>query len=113
MRKVFLGSEALEQKALTAYELRRWHRPLLRDVYCAKEHEVSLRDRIEGAWLRSGRMTLPMKSSLLVYTRDATEFPTISQVASSAKASYGLPVLPAHRSNPAPTFSRLRDSVSS
>lgn len=55
MRKVFLGSEAVEQGALTAYELRRWHQRLFRDVYMPMPHEVSLRDRIEGAWLRSGR----------------------------------------------------------
>jgi hypothetical protein len=55
MRKVFLGSEALEQGALTAHELRRWHQRVFRDVYVPKPHEVTLRDRIEGAWLRSGR----------------------------------------------------------
>jgi hypothetical protein len=55
MRKVILGSEALEQGALTAHELRRWHRRVFRDVYVPRAHEVTLRDRIEGAWLRSGR----------------------------------------------------------
>jgi hypothetical protein len=55
MRKVILGSEALEQGSLTAHELRRWHRRVFRDVYVPKAHEVTLRDRIEGAWLRSGR----------------------------------------------------------
>jgi hypothetical protein len=35
--------------------LRRWHLRLFRDVYIPKDHAVSLRDRIEGAWLRSGR----------------------------------------------------------
>src|SRR4051812_24938538 len=55
MREGFLGSEALAAGALTTHELRRWHQRLLRDVYIPKLHEVSLRDRIEGAWLRSGR----------------------------------------------------------
>jgi hypothetical protein len=55
MRKVFLGSEAVEQGTLTTHELRRWHQRLFRDVYLEKPYEVSLRDRIEGAWLRSGR----------------------------------------------------------
>jgi hypothetical protein len=55
MRKVFLGSEALDQGALTAHELRRRNQRIFRDVYVPKQHEVSLRDRIEGAWLRSGR----------------------------------------------------------
>jgi hypothetical protein len=55
MRKVFLGTEAVAQGALTAHELRRWHRRMHRDVYIPKNHPVSLLDRIEGAWLRSGR----------------------------------------------------------
>ena len=55
MGKVFVGSEALAQGALTEYELRRWHRQIFRDVYVPKPLDVSLRNRIEGAWLRSGR----------------------------------------------------------
>lgn len=55
MRRVFLGSEAVEEGALTAHELRRWHQRLFRDVYLEKSNDVTLRDRIEGAWLRSGR----------------------------------------------------------
>jgi hypothetical protein len=55
MRKVFLGSEAVAQGALTPHELRRWNQRMFRDVYVSKQHEVSLRDQIEGAWLRSGR----------------------------------------------------------
>jgi hypothetical protein len=55
VRDVFLGSEALEQGRLTEYELRRWHRAIFRDVFVRKAYEPSLRDRIEGAWLRSGR----------------------------------------------------------
>lgn len=55
MRAVFLGSEAVAQGRLTEHELRRWHRAVFRDVYLPKAHELTLRDRIEGAWLRSGR----------------------------------------------------------
>jgi len=55
MRKVFLGSEAVAAGTLTAHELRRWHQRMFRDVYVPKLHEVTLLDRIEGAWLRSGR----------------------------------------------------------
>ena len=53
VREAFLGSEALAQGRLTEYELRRWHRTVFRDVFVRKGHELSLRDRIEGAWLRS------------------------------------------------------------
>jgi len=49
MRRVFLGSEAVEEGALTAHELRRWHQRLFRDVYLEKSNDVTLRDRIEGA----------------------------------------------------------------
>jgi hypothetical protein len=55
MREVFLGSEAVAQGRLTQYELRRWHRSIFRDVYVPRPHKLSLRDMIEGAWLRSGR----------------------------------------------------------
>ncbi len=55
MRNVFIGSEALAQGLLTEYELRRWHRAIFRDVYVPVGHQLTLRDRIEGAWLRSGR----------------------------------------------------------
>jgi len=55
MGEVFIGSEALAQGRLTEHELRCWHRPIFRDVYVSKTHEPTLRDRIEGAWLRSGR----------------------------------------------------------
>lgn len=55
MGEVFIGSEALAQGRLTEYELRRWHRAIFRDVYVPACHQVTLRDRIEGAWLRSGR----------------------------------------------------------
>jgi hypothetical protein len=55
MRTVFLGSEALAQGRLTEHELRRWHRAIFRDVYVPLRHELTLRDRIEGAWLWSRR----------------------------------------------------------
>jgi hypothetical protein len=45
----------LWQGRLTQYELRRWHRSIFRDVYVPRPHKLSLRDMIEGAWLRSGR----------------------------------------------------------
>lgn len=55
MRIVFLGSEAMAQGKLTRHELRRWHRPMFRDVYVPARHEVTLLDRTEGAWLWSRR----------------------------------------------------------
>lgn len=55
MSNVFLGSEALAHGGMTEYELRRWHRAIFRDVYLPARRDPTLRDRIEGAWLRSGR----------------------------------------------------------
>jgi hypothetical protein len=55
MRTVFLGSEAVAQRRVTEHELRRWHRAIYRDVYVLSRHELTLRDRIEGAWLWSRR----------------------------------------------------------
>jgi hypothetical protein len=55
MRKVFVGSEAVAAGALTSHELHRWNQRMFRDVYIPRTHEVTLLDRIEGAWLRSGR----------------------------------------------------------
>lgn len=45
----------MAQGKLTEYALRRWHRPVFRDVYVPKAHDLTLLDRIEGAWLRSRR----------------------------------------------------------
>jgi hypothetical protein len=55
MENVFIGSEAVARGELTEFELRRWHRPIFRDVYSSKNHVPSLRDRTVAAWLRSHR----------------------------------------------------------
>lgn len=52
---VFIGSEALTSGALTRYELTRYHRRLLPDVYVPRGHEPTLRDRTVAAWLWSRR----------------------------------------------------------
>jgi len=55
MGEVFIGSDAVAAAALTEYELRRFYRPIFRDVYVPKRSEPSLDDRILGAWLWSRR----------------------------------------------------------
>ncbi|MDT7792534.1 MAG: hypothetical protein QOD59_1970 [Mycobacterium sp.] len=55
MENVFIGSDAVARGELTEFELRRWHRPIFRDVYSPKNQVPSLRDRTVGAWLRSRR----------------------------------------------------------
>lgn len=55
MGEVFRGSEALRDGVLTEHELRRWYRPIFRDVYVPRLNQPSLNDRIVGAWLWSRR----------------------------------------------------------
>ncbi|MDR3660942.1 MAG: DUF559 domain-containing protein [Mycobacterium sp.] len=51
----FIGSEALATASLTRYELRRYYRAILPNVYVDKRIEPSLRQRTKAAWLWSGR----------------------------------------------------------
>ncbi len=51
--EVFRGSEALRDGWLTEHQLRRWYRPIFRDIYVPKQSELLLDDRIQGAWLWS------------------------------------------------------------
>ncbi|MCV7214110.1 hypothetical protein H7J51_02285 [Mycobacterium crocinum] len=55
MDRVFIGSEAIAAGQLTEHELRRWYRPIFRDVYAARSIDPSLRDRTQAAWLWSKR----------------------------------------------------------
>jgi hypothetical protein len=55
MENVFLGSDAIARRELTEYELRRWYRPIFRNVYVPKDGVPSVRARTTGAWLRSQR----------------------------------------------------------
>lgn len=51
----FIGSEALALGRLTRYELRRFHKAVLPDVYLDRRTEPSLRQRTESAWLWTHR----------------------------------------------------------
>ncbi|MBV9513173.1 MAG: hypothetical protein JO280_03875 [Mycobacteriaceae bacterium] len=55
MGEVIKGSEAIATGRLTGWALRRWYRPIFRDVYVPKQQAVTLRDRTLGAWLWSKR----------------------------------------------------------
>jgi hypothetical protein len=55
MGEVFRGTEALANGQLTAWTLRRWYRPIFRDVYVPKRQTVTIDDLIYGAWLWSKR----------------------------------------------------------
>jgi hypothetical protein len=56
--EVFRGSEALRDAALTEHQLRRWYRPIFRDVYVPKHYQPTLGDRTVGAWLWSRRRSV-------------------------------------------------------
>lgn len=51
----FIGSEARASGALTRYDLRRYYRAVLPNVYIAKHIELTLQHRTAAAWLWSGR----------------------------------------------------------
>jgi very-short-patch-repair endonuclease len=51
----FLGTEALASGALTRYELRRYYRAIMPNVYLDKHVAPSLHQRTIGAWLWTGR----------------------------------------------------------
>jgi hypothetical protein len=55
MRKLIVGSQALANGVVTEHDLRRWYDRMFRDIYAPKGYEPTLLDRIDGAWLRSGR----------------------------------------------------------
>jgi hypothetical protein len=55
MRKLIVGSQALANGVVTEHDLRRWYDRMFRDIYSPKGYEPTLLDRIDGAWLRSGR----------------------------------------------------------
>jgi hypothetical protein len=58
MGEVFRGSEALRDAALTEHQLRRWYRPIFRDVYVPRNYEPTLGDRTFAAWLWSRRRSV-------------------------------------------------------
>ena len=51
----FIGGEVLGSGALTRYELRRYYRAIMPNVYVDKRVNPSLRDRAVAAWLWSRR----------------------------------------------------------
>ncbi len=55
MTEPFIGSEALAAGLINRYELRRYHRTVLPNVYVDKLTGLSLRQRTTAAWLWSGR----------------------------------------------------------
>ena len=55
MSQPFIGSEALASGLLTRYQLSRYHRPILPNIYVDKRTVPSLRQRSTAAWLWSSR----------------------------------------------------------
>ncbi|MUL46706.1 DUF559 domain-containing protein [Mycobacterium sp. CBMA293] len=55
MTEPFIGSEALAAGLINRYQLTRYHRPVLPNVYVDKRIALSLQQRSTAAWLWSGR----------------------------------------------------------
>ncbi len=92
MAEVFLGSEAVAAGAFSEYQLRRWYRPIFRDVYIPKRHEPSLDDRILGAWLWSRRRAViaGAAASVLHGARWVDADTPVELVSKSARPQRGL-----------------------
>ncbi|MGA9375584.1 MAG: hypothetical protein WBV64_11270 [Mycobacterium sp.] len=56
MRKLIVGSQARALGTVTEYDLRRWYDRVHRDIYMPRGHQLTLDERIDGAYLRSGRV---------------------------------------------------------
>jgi hypothetical protein len=94
MGGVLVGSEAVASGALTEHQLRRWHRPLFRDVYVPKWDTPSLDDRILAAWLWSRRRAVVagVAASALHGAQWVDAETPIELVAPSARPQHGLVV---------------------
>lgn len=55
MSEPFIGSEALAAGIVNRYQLSRYHRTILPNIYVDKRTDLSLRQRSAAAWLWSGR----------------------------------------------------------
>lgn len=55
MGDIIIGTEAVANGVVTSHQLRRWHRPIFRNVHAPADREVTIYDRAEGAWLYSRR----------------------------------------------------------
>lgn len=55
MRKLIVGSQARALGTVSEYDLRRRYERVHRDIYLPRGHQLTLDERIDGAYLRSGR----------------------------------------------------------
>lgn len=55
MEHIIIGTEALARGAITSHALRRYYRPLFRNVHAPRDRILTVRDRAIGAWLYSRR----------------------------------------------------------
>ncbi len=108
MGKVFVGSEAIRAAALTEHQLRRWYRPIFRDVYLPRWDHPSLHDRIVGAWLWSRRRAVVAgaAASALHGARWVDEDTPIELIAKNARPQQGL--LVRHETLSPDEFTQLR-----
>lgn len=108
MGQVFVGSEAIRAATLTEHQLRRWYRPIFRDVYLPRWDHPSLHDRIVGAWLWSRRRAVVAgaAASALHGARWVDEDTPIELIAKNARPQRGL--LVRHETLSPDEFTQLR-----
>jgi hypothetical protein len=94
MGEVLVGSEAIAAGALTEHQLRRWYRPLFRDVYVPKWGPPALDDRTLAAWLWSRRRAVVagVAASALHGAQWVDADTPIELIAPSARPQHGLVV---------------------
>lgn len=56
MGDLIVGSQARAEGIITEHDLRRWYDRVHRDIYAPRGHQLTLDERITGAYLRSGRV---------------------------------------------------------
>ena len=55
MGHILIGTDAVANGIVTSHQLRRWYRPIFPNVHAPRDRELTLHDRIVGAWLWSKR----------------------------------------------------------
>lgn len=90
MQVPFLGSAAIASGELTPAALRRWYRPIFRNVYVPVRHQVDLWDRLKGLMLAAPDAVVTGVAASAVHGAKWVDADTPIEVISSARPQSGL-----------------------
>ncbi|BBY82884.1 hypothetical protein H7I53_22710 [Mycolicibacterium pulveris] len=90
MRIPFVGSDAIAAGHLTRAHLRSHYRPLYRDIYVPRGHEVSLRERIIGVSLASPNAVIAGVAASVLHGAKWVDDDIPIEVVSAARRQRGL-----------------------